>query len=193
MRILICKPSSLGDVVQAMAVLRHIKRYIPESEIYWWVSTAFAPLLKHDPDIAGIFLFDKKSLCQLRDLPKHIRQIRTIRKMRFDVVLDLQSLLRSAVFAWLCKGQRTIGLDDRRELAPIFYDVAIPRPTPQTHAVDWYFVLPEPSLTYARFLRAGFSFRMYPNSPSGRNIRMWRRLPRCSAPGLVPCSPTIRS
>lgn len=61
-----------------------------------------------------------------------------MRAMRFDLVIDLQSLLRSALFAWLARGTTTIGLADPREGAPAFYDYAIPRPSPRTHAVDWY-------------------------------------------------------
>src|SRR5204862_8010756 len=45
--------------------------------------------------------------------------------------------------AWLANGSSTIGLDDPREGARGFYDVAVPRPSAQTHAVDWYLqVLP---------------------------------------------------
>lgn len=137
-KVLICKPSSLGDVVQALAVVRHIKKYQPESQIYWWISTAFAPLLQNDPDLAGIFLFDKKALKRIRNIPRNIAEVLRLRQMHFDWVLDLQSLLRSAVFAWLCGGKETIGLDDRREWAPLFYDYAIPRPFANAHAVDWY-------------------------------------------------------
>src|SRR5262249_22301116 len=50
----------------------------------------------------------------------------------------LQGLMRSGVFAWLANGRFIIGVEDRREGAHGFYDVAVPRPSPSTHAVDWY-------------------------------------------------------
>jgi heptosyltransferase-1 len=58
-------------------------------------------------------------------------------------VIDLQCLLRSGTYAWLANGDFLIGLDERREGARGYYDVIVRRPTPQTHAVDWYLgVLP---------------------------------------------------
>ena len=56
MKILILKPSSLGDVVQALPVLRLIKRHLPASEIYWWIDSSLAPLLEGDPDLAALGL-----------------------------------------------------------------------------------------------------------------------------------------
>src|SRR5262249_23508796 len=55
----------------------------------------------------------------------------------FDWVIDLQGLLRSGAFAWLANGQFTIGVEDRREGAHGFYDVAVPRPSGDTHAGGW--------------------------------------------------------
>lgn len=70
--------------------------------------------------------------------------VRWMRAQKFDLVIDLQSLLRSAAFAWLADGKFLIGLDDSREGANAFYDVAVPRKNFQTHAVDWYLsVLPK--------------------------------------------------
>ena len=59
-KILILKPSSLGDVVQALPVLRLIKRHLPGSEIYWWIDSSLAPLLEGDPDLAGVVLFERR-------------------------------------------------------------------------------------------------------------------------------------
>jgi len=59
-------------------------------------------------------------------------------------VIDLQCLARSGAFAWLANGISLIGLDEVREGARGFYDVAVPRKSFHTHAVDWYLaVLPQ--------------------------------------------------
>ena len=60
LKILILKPSSLGDVVQALPVLRLIKRHLPASEIYWWIDSNLAPLLEGDPDLAGVVRFQRR-------------------------------------------------------------------------------------------------------------------------------------
>ena len=44
MKILILKPSSLGDIVQALPVLRLLKQHLPSSQIYWWVDARLAPI-----------------------------------------------------------------------------------------------------------------------------------------------------
>lgn len=143
MRIFILKPSSLGDVVQALPVLRLLKGHLPQSEIFWWIDAGLAPLLNGDPDLAGVILFDRRRWAAPRHWGELWRSIRQIRSLSFDWVVDLQSLMRSGVIAWLANGAFTIGLDDPREGARGFYDVAVPRPSAQTHAVDWYLqVLP---------------------------------------------------
>ena len=138
MKILILKPSSLGDVVQAMPVLRMLKLHWPGAQIYWWIETNSASLLEDDPDLAGLISFDRKRWAEplrARDVWNSISEMRA---HRFDLVIDLQALLRSAAVAWVANGQFTVGLQDWRELALGFYDRSVPRPSQQTHAVDWY-------------------------------------------------------
>ena len=119
-------------------MLRLLKRHDPAHEVYWWLSSDLAPLLEGDPDLAGIIPFDRRRWASPWNWFELAQSIRHLRSMRFDLVLDLQGLLRSALVAWLSRGATTIGLDDPREGAPAFYDYAIPRPSPRTHAVDWY-------------------------------------------------------
>jgi heptosyltransferase-1 len=137
-KILILKPSSLGDVIHALPVLRLLKGHLPQAEIFWWIDAGLSPLLEGDPDLAGLFLFQRKRWNSPWRWPEAWRTIQSLRAQRFDWVIDLQSLLRTGVVAWLANGAFTVGLDDTREGAPCFYDVAVPRPSYATHAVDWY-------------------------------------------------------
>jgi ADP-heptose:LPS heptosyltransferase len=59
LKILILKPSSLGDVVQALPVLRLLKHHLPASEIFWWIDSKLAPLLEGDPDLTGVVRFER--------------------------------------------------------------------------------------------------------------------------------------
>ena len=138
MKILILKPSSLGDVVHAIPVLRLLKSYLPTSQIYWWLERRLVPLLETDPDLTGIIPFERERWPSPFRWHEAWHSLRQIRGHHFDWVLDLQGLLRSGVVAWLANGGLTLGLEDRREGAPMFYDIIIPRPTYHTHAVDWY-------------------------------------------------------
>jgi heptosyltransferase I len=144
LKILILKPSSLGDVIQALPVLRLLKLHLPASEIFWWIDSALAPLLEGDPDLAAIARFERKRWASPQHWPEMLRSIRWLREQSFDWVIDLQCLARSGAFAWLANGKFLIGLDEVREGARGFYDVAVPRKSFHTHAVDWYLaVLPQ--------------------------------------------------
>ncbi|MCB1126819.1 MAG: glycosyltransferase family 9 protein [Verrucomicrobiae bacterium] len=137
-RILILKPSSLGDVIQAIPVLRLLKRHLPASEIHWWIDTGLSALFEDDPDLAGLQLFDRRRWTRPTGWPLMIRSLRRMRQLGFDWVIDLQALARSAIVAWLSRGRLIVGLEDPREGAPAFYDEAVLRPSRNTHAVDWY-------------------------------------------------------
>ncbi len=151
MKVFILKPSSLGDVVQALPVLRLIKLRHPGSEIYWWLDQGLVPLLEGDPDLAGIIPFHRKRWSSPWHWNEVWSSVRQIRAHRFDWVIDLQSLLRSGAVAWAAGGGFTVGLDDPREGARGFYDVAVPRRSPATHAVDWYLdVLPVLDVPFRR-------------------------------------------
>jgi lipopolysaccharide heptosyltransferase II len=143
LKILILKPSSLGDVIHALPVLRLLKQHYRQSEIFWWIDSSLAPLIEGDPDLAGIVRFERKRWGKPRHWPEMLGSIRWMRAQHFDLVIDLQCLLRSAAFAWLANGKQLVGLDEIREGARGFYDSAAPRKDFHTHAVDWYLsVLP---------------------------------------------------
>jgi len=99
LKILILKPSSLGDVIQALPVLRLLKLHYPASEISWWIDAALAPLLAGDPDLAGVVRFERKRWARPQHWPEMVRSIQQLRAENFDLVIDLQCLARSGAFA----------------------------------------------------------------------------------------------
>ena len=143
MKVLILKPSSMGDVIQALPVLRLLKRNFPDGAIYWWIDSGLAPLLEGDPDLAGIIPFERRRWARPGNWAKLWRDLRWARARNFDWVIDLQGLARSAIFGWLVNGQLTVGLDEPREGARGFYDLAVRRVSFHTHAVDWYLAVLE--------------------------------------------------
>ncbi|MBI1842129.1 MAG: lipopolysaccharide heptosyltransferase II [Verrucomicrobia bacterium] len=169
-RILILKPSSLGDVLQAIPVLRLLRMRFPEAQIGWWIEASIAPLLQGDPDLDWVFPFHRKELLGWRGVRGLTSSVIEMRRRRFDWVLDLQSLARSAMVSWLVNGRLTVGLEDRREGAPALHDFSVPRRSAATHAVDWY-------LDVLRFLRVPVdrSFEWLPIRPdiAGQVARKW--------------------
>ncbi|MCW5558349.1 MAG: glycosyltransferase family 9 protein, partial [Verrucomicrobiae bacterium] len=138
MKILVLKPSSLGDVVQALPVARLIRQRFPRAEVHWWLNTELVPLLDGDPDIAQVIPFARKGWADPEAAARAFSAIRRLRAERYDWVLDLQGLARSAALAWVVRGGLTVGLQDWREGAPALFDIAVPRPSASAHAVDWY-------------------------------------------------------
>jgi len=138
LRVLILKPSSLGDVIQALPVLRLLRKHRPESKIFWWIESTLSGLLQDDPDLDGLILFDRKNSIKPAGWKRLWEDILWMRAQRFDWVIDLQSLARSGSIAWLANGKLTIGLDDHREGARCLFDIAIPRANYHQHAADWY-------------------------------------------------------
>ena len=124
--------------MQALPVLRLIKLHLPHSEIFWWIDTKLAPLLEGDPDLAGIIHFDRQRWAAPRHWKELWHSVRWLRAQRFEWAIDLQSLARSGIFAWLTNAELTVGLDEAREGARGFYDLIARRASFHTHAVDWY-------------------------------------------------------
>src|SRR5262249_5175180 len=142
-KILILKPSSMGDVVQALPVLRLIKKHRPESAVFWWVDSSFASLLDGDPDLAGVVRFERRRWRAPWHWDELWRSIQWMRRQQFDWVLDLQGLARSGMVAWLANGRHCAGLDESREGSRGFYDFIVHQPGPGASAVECYLsVLP---------------------------------------------------
>jgi heptosyltransferase-1 len=142
LKILILKPSSLGDVIHALPVLRLLKLHRPEARVFWWIESGLAPLLEDDPDLDGIFKFNRSHWAAPRRWPEVLGNVRAMRGERFDVAIDLQGLARSALFTWLANADFTVGLDNpregAREGARAAYDSVPPRSALDAHAVDRY-------------------------------------------------------
>ncbi len=137
MKVLILKPSSLGDIIHAIPVLRLIKIQRPSWVVHWWISKNYAPLLEMDRDITALHYFERNAWNSFSGIARGINSVDRMRAEKYDLVIDLQGLARSALHGWAVRGRYTIGLDQCREGATLFYDVSVTRPDVYAHAVDW--------------------------------------------------------
>lgn len=137
-RVLIIKPSALGDVVTAMPVLRGLRRTFPQCHITWMVRPDCAGLVQHDTDLNEILLFNRKLLGKAWQNPLALgallKFLAHLRMARFDWVLDLQGLFRSAFFTGITRAPLRAGFADAREGAALFYTQRT-RPA-KPHTVD---------------------------------------------------------
>ncbi|HSW00193.1 MAG TPA: glycosyltransferase family 9 protein [Sedimentisphaerales bacterium] len=140
--ILLIKPSSLGDIVMALPALSSLRRSFPQARISWLVRPGFAPILEGHPHLDEIILFDRKTLGGAWRHPAAFGQlsdlITRLRRNRFDVVLDLQGLFRTASLAWLSGCKRRFGPVWRKEFARLFYTTTVVPQMEWVHVIDTY-------------------------------------------------------
>lgn len=139
-RILIIKPSSLGDIVHALPVLAAIRRAWPNAYVAWLVATPFASLLDGHPLIDEVIRFDRARYGRMLRSPSafagFLKFVGEIRRRRFDLVIDLQGLIRSGFFSIASGASQRIGFRHARELAWLFYSKRVHVASNVHHAVD---------------------------------------------------------
>ncbi len=141
-RILLIKPSAIGDVVHALPVLNLLRKRWPSARISWLVTPACAGLIDGHPQLDEVILFERKRFGHAwrnRSAARALHQFsRDLRERRFDLVIDLQGLLRSGWIAWQTRAATRIGFGNARELGWIFYTHRVQIKTLEQHAVDRY-------------------------------------------------------
>jgi lipopolysaccharide heptosyltransferase II len=122
MKILIIKPSSFGDIIQANPVLPALLQNYPKARIYWLVFKAWEETLDLFPDIAGKIVWDKKA-----GIREYFRVISEVRKEKFDIVVDLQGLARTALIARMSGAHKVIGVPGMKEFSSILVKETFPQ------------------------------------------------------------------
>ncbi|HUU82670.1 MAG TPA: lipopolysaccharide heptosyltransferase II [Phycisphaerae bacterium] len=139
-RILLIKPSSLGDLVHALPVLHGLRRRYPKAGIDWLAGSAFAPLIEGHPDLSEVVRFDRRRYGRMLRDPRIAVEFaafcRDLHRRRYDLVVDLQGLFRSGLLALASGAPVRIGFAAARELAWVFYSHRIAPGKPNAHAVD---------------------------------------------------------
>lgn len=140
--ILIIKPSSLGDIVLALPALSALRRNFPDAEISWLVRPEFALLIENHPHLSRTILFDRRLLGKAWYHPRALAAlaalIRKLRKAKYDAVIDLQGLFRTAVFGWLSGCKKRLGMTASREFASLFYTDKVAQDADSIHLIDYY-------------------------------------------------------
>lgn len=107
-RILIVKLSSLGDVIKALAVVDDIRGALPDAIIDWAVERPCDALVALHPAIDRVIPFELRRYRKERrygaGLKALVRDIRGLRAQRYDLVVDLQSRMKSALVGALARG-----------------------------------------------------------------------------------------
>lgn len=136
-RILLIRPSALGDVCRTVPCLVSLRRAFPSARIDWLVQEGFEPAVAAHPDLSGVVSFPKAAIkAGLRRLrPGAMLAFgRSLRRAAYDAVYDLQGLARSGLMAALTRARHRVGFADARELGWLGYTRK--HRVPDGHTVD---------------------------------------------------------
>ena len=126
MRIAIVKLSALGDIVHAMIVLQLIKKSSSNITVDWVIDESFKEILDDHPHINqvhSVSLRNAKKKKSIFSLYKELKKFKNLEA--YDLVIDMQGLIKSALIAKLIPSKQTIGFDKfsvRESFASSFYD-----------------------------------------------------------------------
>jgi len=147
MKLLIVKMSALGDVVQALPVAVAIKRQQPGAELHWLVERPSAGLLEDHPVLDRVLVSPRHAIRGRKSLaiPEIASFVRELRRVRYHAVLDLQGLMKSAIFVALSRAERKIGFAGGKEpLAAWALNQRLAPFDPDRPALERYLDLLEP-------------------------------------------------
>lgn len=134
MKILVIKPSSLGDVIHALRAMSLIAFSEKRIELHWVIKKGLEGIVEASGLVDRIFFFERGG-----GVLKFWQLGRELRRGDYDYILDLQGLGRSAVLSFLAgKKSKIIGRADGRELSTFFYHKSIGEPNRQKkiHAIE---------------------------------------------------------
>ena len=140
-KILIVKPSSLGDIVHSLPFLNSIKSCFPKSEIHWVIARGLEGLLEGHPMVDKLIVINKDMWKKISKTGKTIKEIRqlfkSLRNENYDLVIDLQGLFRSGVITMATRAPVRIGFAEAREGSRLFYNKRV-KGGKDIHAVERY-------------------------------------------------------
>lgn len=176
-RLLIIKPSSLGDVVHTLPVVHAIKRLYPSCHIGWIIQKNLISLIEHDPAISEIIPISIPSTSEpgaragsfLSAASATLRTLGTLgnlfSKNPYDWILDLHASFRSGLLGMMNPGGKRIGLAEAKEMNPRFQDILLDARS-RMHAVD-------KNLCFAEFFGCIFresDFRVIPSDAARQRV-----------------------
>jgi len=165
-RILLIKPSALGDVVHTIPVLVKLRARYPNARIDWLITPENADIVGCHPALSNVVLFARRDFSKRgrrwRALVSFFDLLKQIRRAKYDLVVDMHGQLRSAFFALVSGAHVRIGFDrpikrgltvsaehdlrnvpshgwrGAREGSWIAYTHRVSIPTLDVHAIDRY-------------------------------------------------------
>ncbi|WP_373961095.1 lipopolysaccharide heptosyltransferase I [Helicobacter pylori] len=124
MKIAIVRLSALGDIIVSAVFLAVIKECLPNAQIEWFVDERFGAILEHSPYIDKLHPIALKSALTTFNPLKIFKLFKSLRAYEYDIVIDMQGLVKSALITQMLKAPKKVGFDYasvRESLSTFFY------------------------------------------------------------------------
>jgi heptosyltransferase-1 len=160
-KILIIKPSALGDIVHSLPFLANVKKKFPRAKIDWVVAHGLHKFLEGHPMIDNLWVIKKDQWKKIGNLNHTLKEINELKKglkaSEYDVSIDLSGLLRSGIISYFSKAKIKLGFKESDEGSSFFYTHKI-HGSMNIHAIDRY-------LKIAEFMGCSIDKIDYPFAP----------------------------
>ncbi|KNE18581.1 lipopolysaccharide heptosyltransferase I [Helicobacter pylori] len=124
MKIAIVRLSALGDIIVSAVFLVLIKERFANAQIEWFVDERFGAILEHSPYIDKLHPIALKSTLTTFNPLKIFKLFKSLRAYEYDIVIDMQGLIKSALITQMLKAPKKVGFDyasAREGLSAFFY------------------------------------------------------------------------
>ncbi|GAA7187590.1 lipopolysaccharide heptosyltransferase I [Helicobacter pylori] len=124
MKIAIVRLSALGDIIVGAVFLALIKERFTNAQIEWFVDERFSAILEHSPYIDKLHPIALKSALTTFNPLKIFKLFKSLRAYEYDIIIDMQGLVKSALITQMLKAPRKVGFDyasAREGLSAFFY------------------------------------------------------------------------
>ncbi|WQU98502.1 lipopolysaccharide heptosyltransferase I [Helicobacter pylori] len=124
MKIAIVRLSALGDIIVSAVFLAMIKERFIHAQIEWFVDERFSAILEHSPYIDQLHPIALKSALKSFNPLKIFKLFKSLRAYEYDIIIDMQGLIKSALITQCLKAPKKVGFDyasAREGLSALFY------------------------------------------------------------------------
>ena len=124
-RVLIIKPSALGDVATTLPLLCDVRAAMPGARIDWLIHPLYVPVIQGNDALGEVIMFDRKKLAAWWYKPSSTKRftglLKTLRENHYDIVIDAQGLFRSGFLTRVTGARMRVGFAHARAGASLGY------------------------------------------------------------------------
>ncbi|QQW73062.1 lipopolysaccharide heptosyltransferase I [Helicobacter pylori] len=185
MKIAIVRLSALGDIIVSAVFLAVIKERFTNAQIEWFVDERFGAILEHSPYIDKLHPIALKSVLTTFNPLKIFKLFKSLRAYEYDIIIDMQGLIKSALITQMLKAPKKVGFDHasaRESLSAFFYSqkvsIAYDEPILKRNSTLLSQALNLPEKEISEGLNSRFKVFSYQDSPKINALNLNENKPK---------------